>query len=115
MQDFRNLEVWKKAHAVVLDVHRSTRSLPRDEIFGVTMHLRRASLGIASRIAEGCGREVDAEFVVDLRKALAGCNELEYLIVVAKDLELWKPELCGELTSRVIEVRRMIHGFIRKL
>jgi len=84
MQDFRNVEAWQKAHALVLAVYRDTQSMPREEIFGVTMQLRRGAT--AMRIAEGTGRSGDVEFAVDLRKAGATCNELEYLFVLAKDL-----------------------------
>jgi len=115
MQDFRNVDVWAKAHAVVLSVYRETLSLPKDEVFGVTIQLRRAAMSIATRIAEGSGRASNVDFALDLRKAAAGCNELEYLIVLARDLTYWKPEIADQLISDTVEVRKMIHGLLRKM
>ena len=115
MQDFRNIDFWHKAHALVLATYRATQSLPKEEVFGLTIQLRRSSTAIATRIAEGCGRGNNIEFAVDLRKAIAGCNELEYLILLAKDLNYWKPEASDQLTKDTIEVRKMVHGFMRML
>jgi four helix bundle protein len=89
--------------------------MPREETFGVTMQLRRGSTGIATRIAEGTGRTSDADFAVDLRKAAASCNELEYLFLLARDLGYWKPELTEALIADVVEVRMVIYGLVRKL
>ncbi|MBB5066497.1 four helix bundle protein [Granulicella mallensis] len=114
MQDFRNIEFWRKAHVLVLAIYRETQSLPKEEVFGLTIQLRRSATAIATRIAEGCGRENNLEFAADLRKAQASCNELEYLIELAKDLTYWKPESSAKLTAEAIEVRKMIHGYLRK-
>jgi len=86
MQDFRNIEAWRKAHNLALSVYRETLTLPKDEVFGLTIQLRRSATAIATRIAEGTGRSVVIEFAGDLRRAAPSCNELEYLIVLARDL-----------------------------
>ena len=62
LQDFRNLDVWKKAHALTLAVYGDTRGFPREEMYGLTSQLRRSCASIATNIAEGCGRGTDAEF-----------------------------------------------------
>jgi len=115
MQDFKNVGAWKKAHLLVLRVYQETNTLPREEIFGVTMQLRRSSVAIATRIAEGCGRDKDADFAVDLRRAAASCHELEYLVLLARDLHLWAAELSEPITADTIEVRKMIFGLLQKL
>jgi four helix bundle protein len=115
MQDFQNIDAWKKAHALVLAVYRETQAMPREEVFGVTNQLRRSSVAIATRLAEGSGRDANIEFAIDLRKAQASCNELEYLILLARDLGYWKAETCAHLTTSTIEVRKMTHGLLRKL
>jgi len=115
MQDFRNVEAWQKAHALVLSVYHETKTMPREEVFGVTMQLRRGAMAVATRIAEGSGRTSDAEFAVDLRRAAASSNELEYLMLLTRDLGYWKPELCERLVADAIEVRKMIFGLVRKL
>jgi four helix bundle protein len=58
MEDFKNLKVWTKAHALTLAVYQLTRSFPRDEIYGLTSQMRRASASIGANVAEGCGPEI---------------------------------------------------------
>jgi four helix bundle protein len=115
MQDFRNVDVWKKAHSLALSIYQETRSMPHEEVFGMTMQLRRSAAAVPSRIAEGCGRETDAEFALDIRRAIAGCSELEYLILLANDLRLLSPETAKELSMQTVEARKMLFGLRRKM
>ena len=115
MQDFHSLDVWKRAHDLVLSMYKATQSMPREEIFGITMQLRRGTTAVATRIAEGSGREANAEFIIDLRKAIAGCNEVEYLLLLAKDLEHLNVEAFDRLTGETVGVRKMLYGLIRKM
>jgi four helix bundle protein len=89
--------------------------LPKEELFGVTMQLRRTATAIPSRIAEGCGRELNPEFVADLRRALVACNETEYLLLLTKDLGFMKLDAYDSLNTETVEVRKMIYGLLRKL
>jgi four helix bundle protein len=115
MRDFREVGAWPKAHAWVLQIYRETKALPREEMLGVTMLIWRSATAIATRIAEGSVRERSIEFAADLRRAISSCNELEYLLLLAKDLNLWKAALSDELMSDTIEVRKMIFGLLRSL
>jgi four helix bundle protein len=115
LQDFRKLDVWKRAHELVLAVYKTSQTLPKEEVFGVTMQMRRTSTAIATRIADGCGRDSDPAFAVELRRALAACNETEYLLLLAKDLGYLKPEMHDSLSAETVEVRKMIYGLLRKL
>jgi four helix bundle protein len=92
-----------------------TQLLPKEEVFGVTMQLRRTATAIPTRIAEGCGREVNGEFVADLRRGLVACNEMEYLLLLAKDLGYLTAEIHDGLNAETIEVRKMVYGLLRKL
>jgi four helix bundle protein len=62
VQSFLKLKVWEKAHAVTLDVYNASRSFPRDELYGLTSQMRRASASIGANIAEGSCRQSDGEF-----------------------------------------------------
>ena len=62
MKDFRELKVWQKAHELTLAVYRVTATFPREELYGLTSQMRRASSSIAANLAAGCGRNGDAEF-----------------------------------------------------
>ncbi len=77
MQDFRNLEVWQRAYALALDVYRASRQFPREEIYSLTSQVRRCSISIPSNIAEGCGRQTDADFKRFLHIAMGSAAELE--------------------------------------
>ncbi len=115
MKDFRDLEVWRKAHALTLDTYFATRVLPSGESFGLTHQLRRAATNVSTRIAEGCGRDLNAEFGVELRRSKAAASELEYLLLLAHDLGYLSAEDHGRLTEAVVEVRKMVSGLLRRL
>ncbi len=115
MQNFRDLAVWQKGHALTLGVYELTRSFPADELYGLTAQMRRASAGIGANIAEGCGRGSDADFARFLQIAMGSASELEYHILLARDLGLVDAPDHGRLTEQVIEVKRMLASLIKKL
>jgi four helix bundle protein len=115
MQDFRELDTWKKALQVVLNVYRAAEKLPPSENFGLLLQLRRSSASIATRIAEGAGRDSRAEFAVELRRARAGGHELEYLLILSHDLGYLTDDVYAQLSDEVIEVRKMITGLLKRV
>jgi four helix bundle protein len=115
MKDFRGLSVWQRAHAITLSVYRGTRSFPREETYGITSQMRRSSLSVAANIAEGCGRRGNAEFARFLTVAMGSASELEYFLLLARDLEYLKPEAYALLTKDVAEMRRMLNALISKV
>jgi four helix bundle protein len=115
MRDFRELEVWRRAHQLALDVYRTTDELPKSEIFGITVQLRRAAVAIPTRIAEGCGRDGDVEFTVCVNKARATASELEYLLLLCRDLGYLTSEAHEQLGGEAIAVRKMMSGLVRRL
>src|SRR6266581_3126146 len=92
MKDFRNLKVWEKAHQLTLALYRITPSFPREEAYGLASQIRRAASSIASNIAEGCGREGDAELARFCIIARGSASELEYELLLARDLTLLHPD-----------------------
>jgi four helix bundle protein len=88
MQDFRNLKVWGKSHALTLDVYRSSRLFPREEMYGLTTQMRRAAASVGANIAEGACRKGDIDFARFLQMATGSASELEYHLLLAHDLEL---------------------------
>jgi len=112
MQDFKKLEVWKKSHAIALETYAKTASFPQTEMFGVTSQMRRASVSIPSNIAEGSSRGRDPEFAQFLRYSVGSSGELEYLSMLATDLNYLKPPQSRELIVRVLEVRQMLCGLL---
>lgn len=87
MRDFRELKVWEKAHCLTLAVYRATTAFPRDEVYGLTSQIRRSCASIPANIAEGCGREGDAELARFLQIAMGSASELEYHLLLTRDLD----------------------------
>jgi four helix bundle protein len=115
MQDFRNLLVWQKSHELVLQVYRASGDFPRDEIYGLTSQIRRAAVSIPSNIAEGCGRGSDAEFARFLIIAMGSSSELEYQLLLARDLGYIETGMHRSLDLLVAEVKRMLAGLIKRV
>jgi four helix bundle protein len=115
MQDFRGLDVWRKSHQVTLDVYRATGSFPRDEIYGITSQLRRCSASVAANIAEGCGRSSDADFARFLGMAMGSASELEYHLLLARDLGNLTKETYEPLNTETVRVKRMLASLINRL
>ncbi len=88
MQNFRNLKVWERAHALTLDVYQSSKLFPREEMYGLTSQMRRASASIGANIAEGSCRRGDIDFARFLQIAAGSASELEYHLLLAHDLNL---------------------------
>ena len=115
MKDFRNLKVWHKAHRLVVDVYAATASFPTQERYGLTSQIWRASVSIPANIAEGCCRGSDAELARFLQIAMGSASEVEYHLLLARDLNLMKESDHEQLESQVIEVKRMLAPFIKRL
>jgi four helix bundle protein len=85
MKDFRQLKVWQKSHQLTLAVYKLTASFPREETYGLSAQIRRASSSISANLAEGCGRNGDAELARYCSIASGSASELEYHLLLARD------------------------------
>jgi four helix bundle protein len=115
MKDFRQLQVWEKSHALVLELYRATRSFPREEIYGLVSQIRRCSASVAANIAEGCGRKGNGEFHRFLQIAAGSGSELDYHLLLARDLGYIDDGEYRRLIPRVVEIRRMLSALLRKV
>ena len=115
MQDFRNLKVWQKAHALTLAVYRGTRNFPTDERYGLTSQLRRSCASVAANIAEGCARGGDIDFARFVNVAAASASETDYHLLLARDLEYIDDSAYQPLFEQISEVKRMLNSFERTL
>lgn len=115
MKDFRELKVWQKAHELTLAVYRITATFPREELYGLTSQIRRSCASIPANLAEGCGRNGDAEFARYCSIAMGSASELEYHLLLARDLKLIKSKDHEELAQRAIELKRMLTALFQKL
>jgi four helix bundle protein len=115
MQDFRNLKVWQKAHQLVLDVYKATKVYPKEELFSLTSQMRRSAMSIPTNLAEGCGRGSDADFARFLWMANGSTKELDYQLILSRDLRYLDAESYTSLTSLLDEVKRMLTGLIQSV
>jgi four helix bundle protein len=115
LQDFKKLKVWEKGHQLTLAIYKLTARFPREELYGLTSQMRRAAASIVSNIAEGCGRGGRADFGRFLQRATGSASELEYQLLLARDLSFLKIEEYQDLERGVVEVKRMLSSLIQRL
>jgi len=115
MKDFRSLDVWKKSHELVLAIYRVTAAFPKNELYGLISQIRRAAASIPANIAEGCGRTGDAELARFLTIAMGSASELEYHLLLSRDLNFLTVDTHETLTTQTVEIKRMLTSLIQKL
>jgi four helix bundle protein len=82
----KDLEVWKESISLVKEIYKISSNFPKDEIYGLTLQIRRSAISIASNIAEGAARNTKKEFLQFLYIALGSVSELETQLIIAKEL-----------------------------
>ncbi len=108
MRPFQELLVWQKAHAITLEVYSLSRSFPAAERFGLQGQVRLAAASVPANIAEGSARASSAEFAQFLNIALGSAAELEYHLILARDLAYLTPDRHCALDVRLAEIKRML-------
>jgi four helix bundle protein len=115
VSDFKKLEVWQKAHAMALHAHRVATGIRRSQDLALRSQITRAALSIPANIVEGRRHESEKEFARFLRIAVNSGCELEYHLIVARDIGAISEAESASLLRELIEVRKMIHGLLRKI
>ena len=115
MKDFRNLKVWKKAHELTMQMYKHSKLFPKEEMFGLTSQIRRASASIPTNIAEGCGRGSDKDFARFIQIAMGSASELEYLILLSFDLNYINKENFTILADETINIKKMLTSLLKTL
>jgi four helix bundle protein len=115
MSDFKKLNVWKKSHALALNVHRVAGRIRGKEHSSLKSQIVRAAMSIPANIVEGRGQKSELEFSRFLRIALNSSTELEYHLIVARDIQIISKSDFLTLLNDAIEVRKMLHGLLGKL
>ena len=108
MNNFKKLIVWQKAREFVKDIYQITRTFPKEELFGLTSQIRRATISIALNIVEGSGRGTDKDFAHFLDIAFGSALEVEAQIILSLDLEFITTEEYNILTLKIQEIQKMI-------
>jgi four helix bundle protein len=111
-QAFQDLIVWQRAIQMSVAVYRLTSVFPRREIFGLSSQLQKASVSVASNIAEGRGRLTAGEFKQFLGMAQGSNCEVQTQIVIARELDFACPDLLNKAEALSLEVGRMLSSLI---
>jgi four helix bundle protein len=115
VSDFKKLLVWQKAHAMALDAHQVAGRIRKADHAALRSQIVRAAMSVPANIVEGCSQESAKQFSRFLLIALNSATELEYHVIMARDLGIVRSEESLSLLSQTIEVRKMIHGLRRRL
>jgi four helix bundle protein len=109
MQRFTELKVWQRSHSLALRIYRLTKSLPADEKYGLVSQLRRAAVSVPTNIAEGSKREGNQDLARFLNIAEGSLVEVEYLIMLSRDLDYLTPASVAPLLAEMKELAAMLH------
>ncbi len=112
MRNYRDLQVWSKAHHLTLELYRMSRQFPREEIYGVTSQLRRAAASIGANLAEGCGRRTSSELARFVKIAMGSASELDYHLLLSRDLGFMNGDDFTRSEAELTEVRKMLTSFL---
>ena len=115
MRNLRTLTVWQKSHTLTLLIYKVSKAFPKEELYGLTSQIRRSAISLPSNISEGCGRLSDKELSHFLVIANGSANELEYQLLLAKDLEYISLPIYESIYNQLIEIKKMLNAFIKKL
>ena len=115
MRDFRTLRIWEKAHQLTLMIYKDTAGFPKSELYGLVNQLRRAAISVPSNIAEGCGRSSDADFARFLQIAMSSASEVEYQLILARDLGYLEEDAYQKHYREVESVKKMLAIFIKRV
>ena len=115
MKDFRSLKVWEKSHALTLAIYKATEGFPKQELYSLTNQIQRAAVSIPANIAEGCGKDSDAELKRYFTIAMGSASELEYLLLLAHDLGYLEENSYQSMQNDLVETRKMLNAFIQRL
>jgi four helix bundle protein len=115
IQTDRDLRVWQEAMTLAEDCYRLTKTVPREELFGMTSQIRRSAASIPANIAEGYGRETTGAYVHSLRIAQGSLKELETHLILSERVNLSSPGASAPLTEQCEQIGRMLRSLIRAI
>jgi len=114
MHNYKKLDVWNKAVDYATQIYSVTKNFPKDELYGITSQLRRASVSISSNISEGAGRNSDKEFRQFLNISFGSCSEIETQLIISYKLGYLSEDDFVSLTEEVISIQKILYKLIQK-
>ena len=111
-RSFEDVDIWKKAHAFVLEVYRVTDGFPKHELFGLTSQLRRAAVSVPANFAEGFGKATRPDKLRFYNIARGSLDECRYYLILTADLGYAET---GQLRYQVEEISKMLTSYVSKI
>ena len=105
----------EKAHALTLTIYKATEAFPKQEIYALTNQIQRAAVSVPANIAEGCGKDSDAELKRYFLISMGSSSELGYLLLLAHDLGYLSQDTFHGMNNELVEIRKMLNAFMQKL
>src|SRR5258708_5657823 len=115
MRNYRDLQVWTKAHSLTLEFYRLSRQFPKEELYGLVTQLRRAASSIGANLAEGCGRRTQPELAKFTRVAMDQQANSTITCYLSRDLGFLKDEEYQRTSKDLIEVRKMLTALLNSI
>ena len=112
-RNYKNIVAWQRGHQLTLEIYRQSKNFPEEEKYGLTTQVRRAAYSVPANIAEGAGRESHKDYLRFLTIGVASLNEVEYFLMLAKDLNYLDSEKHAELSSNVNATFAALRGLIK--
>jgi four helix bundle protein len=109
------LHVWERAHRLTLAIYTTTLKFPREELYGLTSQIRRCAVSIGANIAEGCGKMGNNEFQRYLQIAAGSASELDYELLLAKDLNYIPVIEYSKIADELLQIRKMLSSLLVKV
>lgn len=112
---YKELRVWQDAMTLVRDIYRLTRTLPKEETFGLMSQMRRAAVSVPSNIAEGKDRYSQRELAQFLYRARGSLLELETQVLIARDLGYVDAPICAGVGRHIKKIACTLNGLINRV
>ena len=114
IKDFTDLETWRKAHELALEIYKITQKFPKSEAFGLISQIQRAVVSITSNIAEGFGRQTLREKVQFYYQAQGSLTEVKNQLILSRDLHYISVEEFDRIMVTLITSHKLLQGLLRK-
>ena len=115
IKSYKDLIVWQEAHKLVVEIYAVTRDFPKEEIFGLTNQIRRASVSITSNISEGFNRGSQKEKIQFYFIALGSLAEIESQLLIARDVGYLKHSIFDKIETQITIIQRLLNALIKKI
>ena len=115
MKNFKELRIWQKGMDIAVNCFKITEDFPKEEKFGLSLQITRASVSIPSNIAEGSSRSSEKDYARFIEISLGSAYELETQLLIAQRVDFGNQELLTKTLVDVNDEQKMLMGFGNKL